>query len=93
MPYFVYIVRCKDNSLYIGSTRNITQRVQDYNNGKGAFTTRKKLPVKLVCSQKFETKSAVLKREKQLKGWSRVKKEALIKGDLKKLKQLSKREK
>ena len=78
MPYFVYILRCSDNSLYIGFSNDPIQREIDHNSGKGAFTTRKKLPVKLVYSEPFNKKEDALKRERQIKGWRREKKENLI---------------
>lgn len=79
MNYFIYIVRCSDNSLYIGSSSNVEKRVVDHNLGKGAFTTRKKRPVKLVYYEIYDSKEAAILREMQLKGWSRAKKENLIK--------------
>jgi len=56
MDYFMYIVRCSDNSLYVGSTSNVEQRVNDHNAGKGGYTTRKKKPVKLVYYEIYDSK-------------------------------------
>ncbi len=79
MEYFVYILQCKDNSFYVGSTSNLERRVKDHNAGKGAFTTRKKLPVKLVYYEIYGSKDTAILRERQIKGWTRIKKENLIK--------------
>jgi putative endonuclease len=78
--YFVYIVECSDGSLYTGFTINIDRRVLQHNESKlGAKSIKGKLPVRLVYSEDFLTKSEALKREHEIKGWSRVKKQKLIK--------------
>ena len=80
MSYYVYIVRCKDNSLYTGFTLNIENRIDDHNFTKrGAKSLRGKVPVTLVYSEIFESKSEALKREIEIKGWRKEKKEDLIK--------------
>ena len=76
--YFVYMVRCADGTLYTGYTRDPDARVRVHNSGKGAKYTRSRLPVSLVYVEECESLSAALKRECQLKPWSRPKKEALI---------------
>ena len=85
------ILRCADDSLYIGSAQDLDARVKAHNEGRGAAYTFKHRPVRLVYSQSFGSEDAALTRERQLKRWSRGKKEALIKGDLERLKRLSKR--
>jgi predicted GIY-YIG superfamily endonuclease len=80
MP-FVYIVRCADGTLYTGYARDPVARVDVHNSGKGAKYTRSRLPVSLVYVERCESLSAALKRELELKPWSRAKKEALIAGD------------
>ncbi len=81
MLYYVYIVRCKDDSLYTGSTRNIDKRVSEHNFSKyGAKSLRGKRPVKLVYLESFENWQDCLKREKEIKGWRKEKKEILING-------------
>ncbi len=77
--YFVYIVRCKDASSYTGCTCNVRRRLLKHSSGKGALFTRKKTPVKLVYCKKFSTKLEAEEKERQIKGWSRNKKENLIK--------------
>ena len=83
MKYFVYIVRCADSSLYTGITRNIEKRIWQHNNSKyGAKSIRGKRPVKLVYMERFGTIVEALKREREIKGWSRHKKLYLIKNTL-----------
>jgi len=89
--YYVYILRCSDDSLYIGYTANLEARLKGHNMGLGAAHTHKRLPVKLVYSEPHPTRLAAVRRERQLKGWSREKKEALIRGDFASLCVLSKR--
>jgi len=77
--YFVYIVECKDKTLYTGYTANVDKRINEHNFGKrGAKSIKGKLPVSLVYSERFETKSDALKREIAIKGWRREKKLDLI---------------
>jgi putative endonuclease len=76
--FFVYMVRCADGTLYTGYTRDPDARVRVHNSGKGAKYTRSRLPVSLVYTEKCESLSAALKREHELKPWSRAEKEALI---------------
>jgi predicted GIY-YIG superfamily endonuclease len=76
--YFVYIVRCADGSLYTGLALDPHKRVDVHNSGKGAKYTRSRLPVALVYVEPCESLSAALKRELELKPWSRARKEALI---------------
>jgi len=89
--YHVYILRCADDSLYVGHTRNIRRRVDAHNAGLGAAFTFKRRPVRLVYSEPHDTKTAAVRRERQLKRWTRAKKEALIRADLTLLRALSKR--
>ncbi len=77
--YYVYILLCCDNSLYTGYTTNLDHRVKDHNEGKGSKYVRSKLPAKLIYSEEFKTKSEALKREIQIKGWSRGKKIEILK--------------
>src|SRR5688572_2965161 len=78
--FFVYIVRCADGTLYTGFARDPEEHVRAHNRGKGAKSTRARLPVALVYVEQCESLNAALKRECQLKPWSRAKKEALIAG-------------
>jgi predicted GIY-YIG superfamily endonuclease len=79
--FSVYIVRCADGTLYTGLARDPNGRLKVHNSGKGAKYTRARLPVSLVYIEPCESLSAALKRERQLKPWSRAQKEALIAGD------------
>jgi putative endonuclease len=76
--YFVYIVRCADRSLYTGYARNPDERLAVHNAGKGAKYTAGRLPVVLVYQETCVSRSAALKREHEIKTWSRAKKEALL---------------
>jgi len=76
--FFVYMVRCADDTLYTGFARDPIARVKVHNSGKGAKYTRSRLPVTLVYSEECESLSAALKRERQLKPLRRDKKDALI---------------
>jgi len=80
--YWVYILKCSDGSYYVGSTTNLTRRLSEHQAGlpKGSYTS-KRLPVELVWSAEFPTHDNAFQREHQVKGWSRAKKEALIRGD------------
>ena len=89
--HHVYILRCADGSYYVGTTRDLASREGAHNDGRGAKHTFLRRPVELVYSEPFETLKAADKREHQLKGWTRAKKEALIAGDLDRLKQPSRR--
>jgi len=82
LPAFVYILRCKDGTYYVGSTRgSLEDRVAQHNAGNfGGYTTSRR-PVVLVWHQEFQYVTDAIAAERQLKGWSRAKKEALIRGD------------
>lgn len=77
--WFVYILLCEDNSLYTGISNNLEKRFLDHKNGKGGRYTRSHKPLKLIYSEELLTKSEALKRERQLKGWSREKKIRILK--------------
>lgn len=89
--WHVYVLKCSDNSFYIGLTRDLKQRIQDHQAGDGAQYTCARLPVRLEYSERFKSKKEAENREHQLKRWSKAKKEALISSNLKKLKHSSKR--
>ena len=89
--HYVYLLRCADNSFYVGSAQNLKARLNAHNEGRGAAHTFKHRPVRLVYSEQFSSEKQAVTRERQLKHWSHKKKEALIAGDLDRLKQLSKR--
>lgn len=85
----MYILRCSNGNYYVGSTKNIELRLSQHKAGLGANYTRKYLPVELVYYEEFQNIADAFRREKQVQGWSRKKKEALINGDFDKLPNLS----
>ncbi|EHQ28675.1 GIY-YIG nuclease family protein [Mucilaginibacter paludis] len=88
--YYVYILLCNDGSYYTGVTNNIELRLDQHQSGidPKAFTYKRR-PVKLVFSQIFQDINFAIDFEKQVKGWRREKKEAIINGDWDKLPELS----
>jgi putative endonuclease len=76
--HFVYIVRCRDGTLYTGYARDPNARVKVHNAGRGARYTSGRRPVSLVYSESFESVGDALRREMALKRWSRAEKEILI---------------
>ena len=74
----VYILRCADGTLNTGSTNDVQSRLQTHNSGRGAKYTASRGPVEVVYAEEHESRSAAQKREAQLKGWTRAKKEALV---------------
>lgn len=90
MRGWVYILECADGTYYTGSTNNIDLRIAQHQNGEGANHTKKRLPVKSIYSEEFQRIDEAFYREKQVQGWSRKKKEALINSDYNKLPDLAK---
>ena len=88
--YYVYILRCSDRSLYVGRTTNLKNRLFWHYKGFASQYTAQRRPVTLAYSEVFQDEQSAISRELQLKSWFRQKKEALISGDLDKLKRLSK---
>src|SRR3989344_3582946 len=88
--YFFYILLCSDNSLYCGMTRNLENRLKEHNSDgkKEAKYLRGKKPVILIYSEQFNDIISAMRRELQIKKWSKVKKEALARGDFELLKNL-----
>ncbi len=88
--YYVYILRTSTNTLYTGQTNDIKRRLKEHQDktSKSARYVRYFDLFKLVYQETFETRSEAMKREWQLKHWSRAKKEALINGDIQLLKKL-----
>ncbi len=77
MPAFVYLLRCRDGSLYCGWTDDLERRIATHNAGKGARYTRSRKPVRLVWSEELADRSAALKREIAVKRLTRTQKLAL----------------
>jgi putative endonuclease len=89
--YYVYIVKCSDNSYYTGITNSIDRRIFEHNSGKNQDCyTYNKRPVELVWVETFSDPTQAIMVEKKIKGWSRIKKESLINEDWDGLVQYSK---
>jgi putative endonuclease len=93
MGAFVYMLKCADGSFYVGSATgdDLTRRIAEHQSGHYDGYTSTRRPVSLVWSEHFLRITDAIAVERQIKGWSRAKKEALIKGDWKMIEQLSKR--
>lgn len=79
MSFFVYIVECSDKSYYVGCTNNLDKRLKQHNESKwGAHYTKIRRPVILMYSEQYRTLLEARKRESEIKGWRREKKEALL---------------
>jgi len=92
MRYYVYILQCSDGSYYTGITNNVERRFHEHQEGleQGCYTYEKR-PLQLVFSEEFAEATDAIAREKQVKGWTRKKKEALIRGDFDRLVELAKK--
>ena len=89
--YYTYILLCSDTSYYTGMTNDMERRLKEHETGTGKDTayTYTRRPLMLVYKEPFQYAEDAIKREKQIKKWSRAKKEALIAGRIKKLRELS----
>ena len=94
---YTYILKCANGQYYVGSTVNLELRLKQHqgviapgSDKRGAQFTKAHLPFELVYQESFPSIQQAFKREQQIKKWSHAKKEALIKGDIELLKQLSK---
>ncbi len=77
--WYIYIVRCSDDSLYTGITKNIERRIDEHNNGKeSAAYTRARRPVELVYQESYKTRSDVTRREIEIKRLSKEEKELMV---------------
>jgi putative endonuclease len=85
MRGYTYILQCRDGSYYVGSTQDLMRRLNQHQKGTGALHTALRLPVKLVYYETYHRVDLAYKRERQLHGWSKKKKEALIKGRFERL--------
>jgi predicted GIY-YIG superfamily endonuclease len=91
MPY-TYMVRCSDDSYYVGSTWDLERRIWEHNEGVGAAYTRRRRPVTLVWAVEFDRIDDAFVFEKQVQNWSRAKREALIANDYAALPALAKKD-
>ena len=87
---YMYILLCVNGNYYTGSTKDLELRLKQHQCGEGANYTKKHLPVKLMYFEEFSRIDDAFYREKQVQGWSRKKKEALINGATDKLHELAK---
>ncbi|WP_135805880.1 GIY-YIG nuclease family protein [Halorussus marinus] len=78
--HWVYVIECDDGSFYTGYTTDVERRVREHDRGEGAKYTRGRTPVELVHTEAFETKSAAMSREYEIKQLSRPRKERLVEG-------------
>src|SRR5438045_994916 len=88
--FFVYILRCSDESLYVGHSDNLDERMQQHDIGRITSYTAKRRPLQLLHVVEFESRVEAIATELKLKGWSRAKKLAYIAGDWKMVGVLSK---
>ena len=91
MAAYMYILECNYNTYYAGSTTNLDIRLKEHQKGTGAEYTKHRLPVKLVYFEECLSIEDAFLREKQIQGWGRKKREALIKGEFEEIKKLSKK--
>lgn len=77
--WFVYILLCNDESLYTGFSDNPERRFLEHRNGKGGHYTSSHKPLKIIYTEELPSKNEALKRERQIKGWTRKKKICILK--------------
>ena len=90
MSFWAYMLHCRGGAFYVGHTDDLQRRVAEHESGLIAGFTADKLSVVLVWSQEFPTRIEALEAERRIKGWSRAKKMALIRGDWDKISTLAK---
>ena len=89
MAFHTYILRCNDGSYYTGHSENFELRIAQHQAGETGGYTAARRPVTLVWSDSFPTREEALSAERRIKGWTRAKKEALIRGDWEEIRRLS----
>jgi putative endonuclease len=89
--FTLYILRCADDSYYTGITRELSRRLAQHHKGEVVYTSTR-LPVQLVYQERFSREEDAVKRERQIKSWTRRKKEALIRQQLQELPKLAKKD-
>lgn len=90
-PFYTYILLCADNSYYTGQTDDMETRLAQHHAGGHCLYTAKRRPVRLVWCETFPTRNEAKTAELQIKGWTRAKKEALIRGDFDSLRDLARK--
>ena len=88
-PSWVYILRCADGSYYTGCTTNLDQRITEHRRGVKCSYTKSRRPVEVVFTEQFSRIDDAIAAERQIKGWTRKKKEALIEGRVDDLKRFA----
>src|SRR6218665_1109629 len=91
MSFHVYMLRCADGSYYVGHTEDVEHRIAQHQQGTFPGYTHSRRPVEPVWAEEFATRDEAREAERQIKGWSRAKKEALIQGDWDLIRQLAKK--
>jgi predicted GIY-YIG superfamily endonuclease len=91
MAFWIYMLRCADASYYVGHTDNLEKRIAEHQSGAVSGYTQSRRPVNVMYSEALSSRVEALERERQIKGWSRAKKEALIKSDWEELSRLATR--
>ena len=81
MVFHTYLLGCSDGSYYVGHTDDLEKRIGQHNQGQVGGYTAARRPVTLLLAENFATREEALAAERQIKGWSRTKKQALIAGD------------
>jgi len=81
MAHYLYIIRCSDNYLYTGITWNLQKRIKEHQDGSSLIKKNRR-PLKLVYAERYDRRENAAKREKEIKGWRREKKEKLIENGL-----------
>lgn len=89
MSFWVYILRCSDESYYTGHTEDLERRIGEHQQGAIKCYTSTRLPVSLVFSEEFACREEALAAEQQIKGWSRNKKEAMMQENWKEVQRLA----
>ena len=93
MVFWVYMLQCAAGSSYVGHPADLERRLAPHETGEVDGYTASRRPVRTLCTQEFRSRAAALATEWQVKGWSRRKKEALLRGDWPEVKRLAQRRK
>jgi len=89
MSFYVYMLRCSDESIYTGHTDNLESRLAAHHQRLYCGYAASRLPVRLIFQEQFQTRDEAFARERQIKGWSRRKKLAMAAGDWTRVRTLS----
>jgi predicted GIY-YIG superfamily endonuclease len=91
-PFYVYMLRCANKAFYVGHTDDLDRRLAQHNEGMGGEYTAEHRPVELVWFAEMPTRHEAFLRERQIKGWTRGKKKALIRGDWERIHDFARRQ-